>query len=176
MFQSVQIVPAVSEEASGPSYSVVKLTESILAQGIGTRLYALDWSPMRNRPSFLKTFAVGPGPRKLGNSPKMKRWLTRQTREGNISVLHSHGMWMMPNIYPAWLSRKYNVPLVTSPRGSLSQWSFRSGSIAKKLLWPLLQKNALEATTCFHATSYTEYEDIRRMGLSSACSNNSQWY
>ena len=40
-----------------------------------------------------------------------------------------------------------------------------SGSPLKKVFWPLLQRPALSAAACFHATADSEYEDIRRMGF-----------
>ncbi len=71
----------------------------------------------------------------------------------------------MPNVYPGWVARKHNVPLVVSSRGTLSEWAFQNGSWVKRWFWPLVQKPALVATTCFHATADSEYEDIRRMGF-----------
>jgi glycosyltransferase involved in cell wall biosynthesis len=41
----------------------------------------------------------------------------------------------------------------------------QTGSPLKHAFWPLLQKPALAATSCFHATSVSEYEDIRRVGF-----------
>jgi glycosyltransferase involved in cell wall biosynthesis len=39
------------------------------------------------------------------------------------------------------------------------------GSMVKKLFWPFVQRPALAATSCFHATALSEYEDIRRIGF-----------
>jgi glycosyltransferase involved in cell wall biosynthesis len=72
---------------------------------------------------------------------------------------------MMPNVYPGRVARKCDVPLMVSPRGTLSEWAFQSGSEVKRAFWPLVQKPALAATTCFHATAESEYEDIHRMGF-----------
>jgi glycosyltransferase involved in cell wall biosynthesis len=72
---------------------------------------------------------------------------------------------MMPNVYPGQAARRHRLPLVVSPRGTLSAWAFSSGSRIKRLFWPALQRPALAATSCFHATAQSEYEDIRRMGF-----------
>ena len=72
---------------------------------------------------------------------------------------------MMPNVYPGQVARRYGLPLVVSPRGTLSEWAMHSGSAVKRLFWPLVQRPSLAATTCFHATAESEYEDIRRMGF-----------
>ena len=159
------IVSAIGNEASGPAYSVVRLHESLLDQGRDATLATLDSAPIASPPSFLQTFPQGVGPRRLGRSPAMRRWLASAAKSGAIDLMHNHSLWMMPNVYPGWVSRRSHVPLVVSPRGTLSEWAFASGSKVKKVFWPLLQRPALRATACFHATANSEYEDIRRMGF-----------
>jgi glycosyltransferase involved in cell wall biosynthesis len=161
----IHAVPAIAEEASGPSYSVVRLCESLIAQGQNVALAALDWAPMPSPPPFLRTFPLGWGPRRLGRSPTMKRWLDRQVATESIDVLHNHGMWQMNAVYPAWAAKKGNINLVVSPRGAFSPWAMHSGTFLKRAFWPLLQSPALAATTCFHATAESEYVDIRRLGF-----------
>lgn len=163
--RAVHIVPAISEEASGPSYSVVRLSEALVAQGQEVTLAALDWAPLPSPRPFLKTFPLGLGPRRLGRSPAMKRWLAETARAGGLDLIHNHGLWMMPNIYPGWVAGRQGVPLVVSPRGTLSEWAMQSGSSIKRVFWPWVQKPALASTTCFHATAESEYKNIRRMGF-----------
>ncbi len=161
----VQVVPAISRGSSGPSYTIVRLCESLIAYQQNVTLAALDWSPMTSSPSFLEVFPVGVGPRRLGRSRPLKRWLDEQVRSGLVDILHSHGMWQMSSVYPGWVAKRSRANLVVSPRGMLSPWAMRNGSWMKNLFWPLLQKGALSSATCFHATADSEYEDIRRLGF-----------
>ncbi|MEN8131642.1 MAG: glycosyltransferase, partial [Pseudomonadota bacterium] len=161
----VHIVPAIAEEASGPSYSVVRLCESLIAQGHDVTLAVLDWSSLPAPPPFLETFPLGMGPRRLGRSPGMARWLAKQATTRSINLIHNHSLWMMPNVYPGQVAKRHSIPLVVSPRGTLSEWAMGSGTIVKRLFWPLVQRPNLAATTCFHSTAESEYEDIRRMGF-----------
>jgi glycosyltransferase involved in cell wall biosynthesis len=41
----------------------------------------------------------------------------------------------------------------------------QQGSPLKNLYWPVYERTALNLTTCFHATCFSEYEDIRRLGF-----------
>lgn len=161
----IHTVPAISEEATGPSYSVVRLCESLIAEVQDVTLAVLDWTPMASPPRFVKAFPLGLGPRRLGRSPEMRAWLTEQASSRSVEIIHNHSLWMMPNVYPGVVARKHNVPLVISPRGTLSEWAMQHGSVVKRLFWPLVQKPALIATACFHATAKSEYENIRRMGF-----------
>ncbi len=159
------VVPSISEEASGPSYSVRRLCRELNQENCSTILATLNWSYLKDPPYFLKTFDMGAGPRRLGRSPTMHQWLDNEARNKKISLLHAHSLFMMPNIYPSWVARNHNVPLVISPRGAMSQWALTHGSIAKRLFWPLLQRPACSAAHCFHVTSFDEYKDVRRLGF-----------
>ncbi len=163
--QVIHIVPAISNEASGPSYSVVRLCDSLIANGHDVILAALDWSPIPSPPLFLKTFPLGWGLRRLGRSPAMKQWLDIRVASGNVDLIHNHGMWQMNSVYAGWAAKREKLNYVVSPRGAFSLWAMRSGSIFKRAFWPLLQAPALTAATCFHATAESEYEDIRRLGF-----------
>ena len=94
------IVPAISIESSGPSYSVVRLCESLIEQEQEITLATLDWAPIPSPPEFLKTFPLGFGPRQLGRSPVMRKWLEELVRSHSVDILHSHGMWQMNAVYP----------------------------------------------------------------------------
>jgi glycosyltransferase involved in cell wall biosynthesis len=163
--RAIHVVPSISNEASGPSYSVVRLCQSLIAQGEDITLATLDHDAFSSPPRFLSTFPLGIGPRRLGSSPAMKRWLASRARSGAIDMLHNHSLFMMPNVYPGQVAKRYDVRFVLSPRGTLSDWAMRSGLPLKRAFWPLMQKPALAAVSCFHATSLSEYEDIRRNGF-----------
>jgi len=161
----IHTISAISEEAMGPSYSVVRLCEVLIKQGCDVTLTALDWSPMVSSPEFSKTFPLGYGPRRLGRAPAMKRWLESEVKTRRVSLLHNHGLWMMSNIYPGWVAERYRIPYVVSPRGTLSSWAMRNGSKIKQFFWPLVQKPALKTVVCWHATADSEYDDIRQLGF-----------
>lgn len=161
----VHNVSALTQEASGPSYSVVRLCDTLREAGHDVTLLTLNWAPQSSNPPYGQGFAIGLGPRRLGRSPAMYRWLKDTAQAGAVDVIHTHGLWMMTNVYPGWVAAKYNIPLVVSPRGTFTPYAMASGSRVKQLFWPLVQKPALAAVSCFHATAGSEYADIRRMGF-----------
>lgn len=161
----VHNVGGISKEASGPTYSVVRLCDSLIASGAELTLTSIDWKLGQNGPSYNKSFPPGCGPRRLGRSPGMYRWISAQARAGAIDLIHSHGLWLMTNVYPGWVARRHGIPLVISPRGTFTRYAMSSGSRVKLLFWPLVQRPALAPTVCFHATGEAEYDDIRRLGF-----------
>src|SRR5205807_4925667 len=122
--QVIHVVPAVTEEASGPSYSVTRLCESMIAIGADVRLVALDWARMSVHPEYLMSFPFGWGPRRLGVSPRMRRWLEDEAVSGRSDIIHNHGLWMMPSVYSGRACRRGSSGLMVSPRGTLSLWAF----------------------------------------------------
>lgn len=160
----IHIVPSISNEASGPSPAVAGLCASLIKQGQDVTLAALDWPPMPLPPAFLKSFPLGLGPRRLGRSPAMKQWLLEAKLRG-VDLFHNHSLWMMPNVYPGQVARKYNIPYVVSPHGTFTEYAMTIGSKIKRVFWPLVQRPALNAVSLFHATAESEYADIRRQGF-----------
>jgi len=163
--KAIQIVPNVDEEASGPSYTVVRLCRELLACGENLRLVTLDRnSPLEEIP-FLETYPMRPVLKRLGFSPLMRDRLAGAAEHADI--LHNHSLWMMPNVYPGWAVRGTSCRLVVSPRGTLSSWALNRSAWPKRIFWALLQGSAVRRACCLHATAEREYEDIRSAGLRS---------
>lgn len=160
----VHVVPGIAEEASGPSYTTVRLCEALSQSGADVTLATLQWGDINYAP-FVRTFPVGFGPRRLARSPALKRWLKDEAALRRYQIIHNHSIWMMPNVYPGQIAKRFKIPYVCSPRGALSPWIINHGSKLKRLFWPLLQRPSLEAVTCWHATAEYEYQEIKRLGF-----------
>jgi glycosyltransferase involved in cell wall biosynthesis len=160
----IQVVPSIEEEASGPSYSVVALNRAINRAGVSSRLIATGRETADTN-SGIRTFTRSGFPFRLGRSPDMYRWLRREVGAGRVDVIHNNSIWMMPNVYPGWVTRGKNVPLVVSPRGTFSGWAMARSRAIKILFWSSLQKSAISHAKLFHATAENEYSDIRRLGF-----------
>ncbi|HXG60970.1 MAG TPA: glycosyltransferase [Planctomycetota bacterium] len=161
----VHILPALGIEASGPVYSVTRLCESLREEGAESQIAITDYVRGLSFPDYVKVFPLGFGPRSLCRSPRMARWLLTQAVQDRLDVIHSHGLWTMPNVYPGRARRRSNARLVVSPRGTLSPWSLNHHRIRKRIFWKLLQSQVLERADCLHATSEQEYRDIRALGF-----------
>jgi glycosyltransferase involved in cell wall biosynthesis len=104
-----------------------------------------------------------PGLDVLLSSRSLKRAVMAAAQKGH--VLHSNGLWRLPNVYPGWAASRTGAPLVVSPHGMLGPGALQFSSGRKRLFAALVQNRALEAVTCFHATSEKEIEDIQAYGL-----------
>lgn len=80
-------------------------------------------------------------------------------------VLHTHGLWLYPNLATFEAAKRAGKPLVVSPRGMLAAWALDRSRWRKKLMWGLFQRRCLESAAVVHATSSEEMGEIRRTGV-----------
>ena len=167
--EHIHVVTSIEAEASGPSYSVVRLAQAQASLGISSGIYSLSDYPKESREcgvchrTFSRSFIGVPGISRLEFSNDMRRSVRGAAQQG--SLLHVHGLWRMPNVYPNLAALLNDTPLVLSPRGMLGKAAFAYSAKQKQIFWHFAQKNAMRAVTCFHATSEAEMADIRAFGL-----------
>jgi glycosyltransferase involved in cell wall biosynthesis len=99
-------------------------------------------------------------------SPWYQKTLFERVRKNEECLIHDNGLWMQHNHVAVRVARKSGVPLVISPRGSLSKWAFRYKSYKKIPAWFVYQKRDINAATVVHATSVQEAKDLRTYGVS----------
>ena len=81
------------------------------------------------------------------------------------SIIHDHGIWLPTNHAVAKLAARQRVLRVVHVRGMLEPWALSYHSFKKRLAWSLYQKKDLDSVALFFATSQTEADSIRNLGL-----------
>ena len=161
--QVIQVVPRISEEASGPSYTVPSLTAGLAKIGASVELHVLSAGEQESTEYQIETHPASRFFSRLGISNSMGKTLRRKAITANI--LHNHSLWMMPNVYSGRAVRNTDCRLVVSPRGTLSQRALQQSYWPKRIMWRLCQHDAVRQAACLHATAEHEYLDIRRAGF-----------
>jgi glycosyltransferase involved in cell wall biosynthesis len=157
----VHVVPHIDKEASGPSYSVPRLCQSLAACGNDVELIclaargAIDGVRVDVYPQWAH-------PARLAVSPSLA-WALR-SKASEVDVVHNHSLWSMVNMAAGWVVPGKRAKLVTSPRGTLSAVALERNKSLKQKLWPL-QRRVLARADLLHATSEVELLEIRAQGL-----------
>ena len=160
----VQVLKSVSNMSAGPTHSVGMLAKKLNSLGVSSEILTFGRPPptewdygvvVKNYYSlFEKVDLFGPSTirdiRNLGNK---------------VKIMHGHGIWRNANLFSLFLSKQSTAKILCSPRGMFSDWSWAHNAILKRPYWHLFQKQALGRVDCFHATAYSEYEDIRKRGF-----------
>jgi glycosyltransferase involved in cell wall biosynthesis len=134
-----------------------------MQEAIDVELFTLRADPAHVEGVRLRVCPSWPGFERLGVSPSMKRELS--IAAAGVDIVHSHGLWMMPNIYPGRAVRGTDCKLVMSPRGTLSGVARARSTWLKSVVWKCGQESALRDAACLHATCEQEYFDIRDRDL-----------
>ncbi|MDH3463955.1 MAG: glycosyltransferase [Acidimicrobiia bacterium] len=157
------VVPDIHKEASGPSQSVTGLCGALGELGAEIRLHTLEPAPERDFSFPVSYYPRWSTPARLGVSPDMKNELEHVAMTAD--VIHFHGLWMMPDVYPGRAIRDTSCSLVMSPRGMLDPWAIGWSHWRKSIFWLLMQGKAVRRADCIHATSHQELVAVRRFGL-----------
>lgn len=157
---------SLEDEASGPSYSVPATARA--TQALGHDVHVMSIGPARvtddtgfTHHQFDNAAGTVPVLRGLSLAPKMKRALRAQKPD----IIHTQGLWLMPNIYAAQVARPQKTPFVITVRGMLAPAALSYSKGKKAVFGTVFQKRALASAQMLHATSEQEYRDIRSFGL-----------
>lgn len=167
----IQVVESLAPESGGPAYTVPALARAIATGPAKVRMTVrtLAGAPVScsGQVEYVN-HAVSrlPFAKLLGASTSLSLALRGDVRDRD-TVLHANGLWQMTSIYPGAIKRRLGdaVALVHSPRGMLGREALRISAWKKRPFWWLLQRAALEAADCLHATADSEFEEIRAAGL-----------
>ena len=166
---SEHVLASIDDPGAGTSYSVSALTAALRERGAKTHIHIVrGWrrgsaagDGCATRTAHRQDFARTP----LLGAACLSGEMDRALRASTADILHGHGLWLMPNVYPAWAARAGRAKFVLSPRGMLGAEALSFSRLRKRAFWRLLQAPALREAACLHATSEAELGDIRAAGL-----------
>ena len=167
--RAIHVIAGLRPEDGGPAYSVPRLCRELAAAGAEIELMSVakiagEVSERNYRERYFGWSHAGiPGFRAVRASQGMARTLQREAH--GADVIHNHGLWLMPNVYAGSAATSARRPLIVAPRGMLSLAALSFSRVKKRAFWLLLQRRAIGAATCLHATSEQEYHEIRAFGL-----------
>lgn len=96
-------------------------------------------------------------------SPELQRAV--RDAAGSAQILHSHGLWLLPNLLSPRAVKRTACAHVISPHGMLSPRAIARKRLRKLALMSTWQGWALRHADCLHATSLEELADIRRWNI-----------
>ncbi len=166
------VLASVDDLAAGPSVSVPALAAALVRHGARSHLHTVaGWRGALER-SFVDGLDVrrhaldgGPLGRLAAASASLRAALADAAHEAD--VIHAHGLWLAPNIYPASAVQRFGAraKFVLSPRGMLGPEARAFSTWRKRAAWALVQRRAAAAAHCLHATADSELAEIRAAGL-----------
>jgi glycosyltransferase involved in cell wall biosynthesis len=170
--RAIHVVAGLDPSYGGPSYSVPRLCEALAAAGADTRLLSVAEKEGEQRDAYNKSYRDCRFAWDYARIPILRRLRISRTLSSSLhdaaltaDVIHSHGLWLMPNISAGGAAAGGPTPLVVSPRGMLAPAALAFSRWKKQAFWALLQGPVIRDAACIHVTSEQEYEEIRGFGL-----------
>jgi glycosyltransferase involved in cell wall biosynthesis len=111
--------------------------------------YGLNWKSFKY--NFIK---------KLRYSKELRKYLDTNLKDNKDLILHTHNLWNYIPIVAFKVSKKYNVPLVSSIRGSVIQ-----DKIQKRIVWKIFQKQILDYSNVIHVTKKEDLLFLRKQNI-----------
>jgi len=170
----VHVVGSTRADHGGTSRSVPALCKALDAEGVEVHLVtAIPGDPAPDQEPIF------PGGNVHVHSIKESTRLQRTLRSPlqfcqrlrsvvetvRPDVIHDHGAWLPSNVTAAWVARRADVPLVSTPRGMVTGWSLSHQAWKKQVAWYLYQKHVFRQASLFHATAPAEVDNLRTLGL-----------
>lgn len=162
------VVAGLRPQDGGPAYSVPSLAQSLSRVGVKVVVRCVDAPHAHQFEGLdLKCHHVQSGI--INKRMRVSSDLALALRDDSVAgaILHTHGLWLMPNIYPGWIKQQFPnaTKIVHSTRGMLSPAALEISRWRKKAVWLAAQRATIAVADCIHATAESEYEEIRRSGL-----------
>lgn len=143
-----------------------RLCVALREQDVETRIHTVVGTNTPSNPfivAHMQDFANFPLLGALRLSSNLARGLLAEISTSEI--VHTHGLWLMPNVNAGQIAAKTERPLVVTPRGMLAPEALAFSTRKKQLFWQFLQGPAYAHAAVWHATSTAEAGDIRNFGV-----------
>jgi glycosyltransferase involved in cell wall biosynthesis len=155
----------------GPTMSVSMLSENLVKAGIPIEVYATTANGKEELPvtagSPVKVDGVTVTYFKRTTkdhshySPALFSQLNKEAK--SFSLVHIHAWWNLVSIFSCFIALKQGVPVLLSPRGTLSPYSFKNKSIGVKWLIHQFAGKQLLKKCHVHTTSQRESDAITKL-------------
>jgi glycosyltransferase involved in cell wall biosynthesis len=165
----LHVIPSISGHAGGPSQAIMPMCRALREHGIDLLLATtadgssaekgmatLQYGRIRDYKGQPTIFF----PSQIGASFKYSRpfaqWLNSHV--ANYDLVHIHAVFNHACIAAARACRRYDVPYIVRPLGSLDPWSMKQKSLRKKIFWHGGIKQMLRSAAAVHYTARAEQE------------------
>ena len=167
----LQVVPSIAKEAGGVACYARDLCENLSLCGangyfLTTSRSCAEELPI-NAPGFsIERVETDSRIFALAGASAVPRRAGEILSRGDVSVVHTHGLWRLAEHGAVKRARLAGVPYVISPHGMLEAWALNYGRNKKRVARLLFQNSDLRGATAFHVTCDDELRSLRDAGFS----------
>jgi len=164
MVKVLHVIPAVAPRYGGPSRAVFEMCRPLLDRGVEVLIATTDADGDGRLPVEVGREIEYDGaptiffPRQFGEAYKysapLRRWLSKNVRD--YDVVHIHAVFSHACLAAARACRRYSVPYVVRPLGTLDPWGMRQKPLRKRLFMRLGVDSMLRGAAAIQYTASGE--------------------
>jgi len=169
----LHVIASVAPRYGGPSQVCLELCRELARRGHEVSIFTTNVDgkgelavtvgrPIRADGVEIRYFPIQP-PRRYAFSIPLARALKAQVM--SYDVAHIHSLYLFPQTVAAHYCRRYGVPYIVRPHGTLAPYHFRRHRLRKAIYEHLFEWRNLDGAAAIHFTSAQEMELAGPLGL-----------
>jgi glycosyltransferase involved in cell wall biosynthesis len=173
LMQVLQVIPSVGPLRGGPSVMVQTMAQGLTRAGVEVHIATTDDNGRERLDIPLSVPVVEAGVT-YWHFPRQTRfytfswplswWLARHVRDYNL--VHIHALFSFAAIPAAFWCRRYGIPYIVRPLGTLNRWGVRNRHPwLKKLSLRFIEQRILSGAAVVHYTSEQERLEAAELGI-----------
>jgi glycosyltransferase involved in cell wall biosynthesis len=169
----LHVVSSVAPRFGGPSKAVLEMCRELAKRGEQPEIYTTNVDvdgrldvPLES-PVDMYGVRITYFPVEAFNLYKLSRPLARALAASirEFDIVHIHSLYQFPATIAAYYCRRYGVPYVVRPHGTLDPFLYRRHRIRKWVYETLWERRNLAAAAAVHFTAEEEMELAGSLGL-----------
>lgn len=170
----LHVIPSIAARDGGPSKAVIEMCDALNRRGHDSQIYTtnVDGEGRLDVPLGQMVEVGGAKvtcfPVSGGHYFKVSAAMAAELKKnvGRFELVHAHALYQFPSSAAAHYCRKYAVPYVLQPHGSLDPYLYRRHTLRKRLYEALIERRNLAAAAAVLFTSAEEMSLAKMSGLS----------
>lgn len=169
----LHVISSVAPRYGGPSKAVLEMCRELVRRGEHAEIYTTNVDVDRyldvplERPVEVDGVPITYFPVDVLNLYKISRPLAGALRSSipDFDIVHVHSLYQFPATVAAFYCRRYGVPYIVRPHGTLDPFLYRRHRMRKWLYETLWERRNLAAAAAVHFTAEEEMELAGSLGL-----------
>jgi glycosyltransferase involved in cell wall biosynthesis len=170
----LHVIGSLAPRYGGPSHVLPEMCVALSAMGHEVEVFTTNIDgggeldvqcgvPVAVNDGVHVTYHAVQRPRSYLASTSLARSLLRRIRE--FDVVHVHSLFLWHGLVACALGRRFQVPYVIRPHGTLDPYHAARHRVRKALYWPLVERQNFKGAAGVHCTSEAEGDHVRAAGL-----------
>ncbi len=81
----------------------------------------------------------------------------------NYTIVWIHGIWLSHSYFASKYAKKYHIPYIVTPHGSLNPYAIKLKSLKKNIYWYLMERQVFNKAEAIHCLTDFEEKEVQKL-------------